>query len=232
MSVIELFIEENILRILIEFSGVQDEAIAEPAQKLLKRITLLIFNYRPESSQYIDILITAASKKSAHDYTTELLKSSSLFVISKISNYIYDKKEKDNHPMFNELENLFSLKTIFIPHERASVISIAKTLNFITYQQRANYRKELFELQPIPKEYKEEYRFWKWKIIEDLLSFPDPEKFKSNSSDRFRENKLYKYLMKFFSPSRGAFSKLDWEKENFKYHKIGLLLVKNTITIP
>lgn len=63
---------------------------------------------------------------------------------------------------------------------------------------------------PIPKDVKEDYRFWKWKIIEDLLSFPDPEKYRNTTNDRFRENKLYRYLLKFYSPSRGAFSSLHW----------------------
>lgn len=95
-------------------------------------LTLLIFNYRPESSKYIDFLITAANKSNTN--SNQVLKSSSSYVINKIGNYIYDRKEKKNHPMFNELENLFSLKAIFIPHSRASLNSISKALNFISYK--------------------------------------------------------------------------------------------------
>jgi hypothetical protein len=43
---------------------------------------------------------------------------------------------------------------------------------------------------------------------------------------------MYKYLLRFFSPSRGSFYKLDWHMNNFIYVKIGMLLVKNSITIP
>jgi len=53
--------------------------------------------------------------------------------------------------MFNELENLFSLKSIFIPHSRASLNSISKALNFISYKEKKDYRKDLLEKDPIPK---------------------------------------------------------------------------------
>lgn len=42
---------------------------------------------------------------------------------------------------------------------------------------------------------------------------------------------MYKYLLRFYSPSRGNFFKLDWHMSNFMYVKIGILLVKNSITI-
>lgn len=80
-----------------------------------------------------------------------MVKTSSSFVINKIGNYIYDKKEKKNHPMFNELENLFSLRSIFIPYARASLNSISKTLNFVNYKEIDEYRKNLLEKEPIPK---------------------------------------------------------------------------------
>lgn len=66
MTVIELLIEQNLLRILIELSGVEESLVSEPSQRLLKRLTFLIFNYRPESSKYIDFLITAANKSNTN----------------------------------------------------------------------------------------------------------------------------------------------------------------------
>ena len=98
MTLIELLIKNNLLRVLIELSGVEDSFISEPAQRLLKKLTLLIFNFLPESSRYIDFLISAATKNSG---LTDMIKSSSSFVINKIGNYIYDRKEKINHPLFN-----------------------------------------------------------------------------------------------------------------------------------
>ena len=56
--------------------------------------------------------------------------------MNKIGNYIYDRKLRTNHPLFNYMETLFSLKTIFVPFERTSVNSISKSLNFITYQEK------------------------------------------------------------------------------------------------
>ena len=43
---------------------------------------------------------------------------------------------------------------------------------------------------------------------------------------------MYKYLLRFYSPSRGGFYKLEWDTSNFIYIKIGMLLIKNSITIP
>jgi hypothetical protein len=71
--------------------------------------------------------------------------------MNKIGNYIYDKKSKYDHTLFDYLENLFSLKTIFIPFHRISVNSISKSLNFITYQEKGSYRKNLFDEGPILK---------------------------------------------------------------------------------
>lgn len=42
---------------------------------------------------------------------------------------------------------------------------------------------------------------------------------------------MYKYLLRFYSPSRGNFYKLDWHMANFTYIKAGMLLIRNSITI-
>ena len=47
MTLIELLIENNLLRVLIELTGVEDSFVSEPAQRLLKKISLLIFNFLP-----------------------------------------------------------------------------------------------------------------------------------------------------------------------------------------
>ncbi len=43
---------------------------------------------------------------------------------------------------------------------------------------------------------------------------------------------MYKYLLRFYSPSRGNFFKLDWHMSNFTYIKACMLLIRNSITIP
>ena len=90
----------------------------------------------------------------------------------------------------------------------------------------------MLESNPIPKQHKENYLKWNWETIENQLAFPDPEKFKSSANERYRENKLYKYLLRFYSPSRGNFRTLAWTMDNFVYIKCGRLMIKNSITIP
>ena len=47
MTIIDLLIQNNLLRVLIELSGVEDHYVSEPAQRLLKKLTVLIFNFLP-----------------------------------------------------------------------------------------------------------------------------------------------------------------------------------------
>jgi hypothetical protein len=57
----------------------------------LKKLSTYIFNFLPDSSKYIDFLISAATKT---DSTSPILKSSSSFIMNKIGNYIYDKSSQ------------------------------------------------------------------------------------------------------------------------------------------
>jgi hypothetical protein len=43
---------------------------------------------------------------------------------------------------------------------------------------------------------------------------------------------MYKYLLKFYSPTRGSFRNLDWHMYNFNYIKVGMHLIRSCITIP
>lgn len=59
--------------------------IAEPSQKLLKKLSIYIFNFLPDCAKYIDFLISAATKT---DSTSLILKSSSSFIMSKIGIFL------------------------------------------------------------------------------------------------------------------------------------------------
>lgn len=67
-------------------------------------------------------------------------------------------------------------------------------------------------MRPIPKEHKENFKKWDWNAIIDLLSFPDVEKEggRPDSSDKYKEFKLFKYLLRFYSYSRGNFAEQKW----------------------
>ena len=85
VTLIQLLLENDLFKILIELSGVEETMIAEPSQKLLKKLSIYIFNFLPDCSQYIDFLISAATKT---DSTSLILKSSSSFIMSKIGNFV------------------------------------------------------------------------------------------------------------------------------------------------
>lgn len=67
-----------------------------------------------------------------------------------------------------------------------------------------------------------------------MLSFPDIEKegTKPDSSDKFKEFKLFKYLLRFYSLMRGNFAEQKWSVDNLIYIKGGKLLIQNTLMIP
>ena len=85
MDLIQLFLENGLFKTLIKLSSLSDAIVSEPAQKLLKKLTLLIFNYFPDSSDYIDFLTTAVTTKG----TTSIVMSSAAFIMNKIGNYVF-----------------------------------------------------------------------------------------------------------------------------------------------
>ena len=86
VTLIQLLLENDLFKILIELSGVEESSIEEPSQKLLKKLSIYIFNFLPDCSQYIDFLISAATKT---DSTSLILKSSSSFIMNKIGIFIF-----------------------------------------------------------------------------------------------------------------------------------------------
>lgn len=55
---------------------------------------------------------------------------------------------------------------------------------------------------------------------------------KPDSSDKYKEFKLFKYLLRFYSYSRGNFAEQKWCSDNLIYIKAGKLLIQNTLMIP
>lgn len=71
-------------------------------------------------------------------------------------------------------------------------------------------------------------------MIEELFAFPDRFKDSSrlDSHEKHKEGKIFKYLLRFFSHTRGSFSELKWSEENFQFIKVGKLFIRTAITIP
>ncbi len=77
----------GLFKLLIELSGIDEQSIAEPAQKLLKKLSIYIFNFLPDATKYMDFLISAGTKSGAG---SSVLKYSSSFIVSKIGNYVFE----------------------------------------------------------------------------------------------------------------------------------------------
>jgi hypothetical protein len=172
---------------------------------LLKKLSVYIFNFLPDAANYMDFLISAGSKRGPG---STILKHASSFIVSKIGNYVFEEIKESRNPFLSEMEYIFNIDALFIPLKRSSVVAVSKNLNFLAYREIPNYRRKLLDLKPIPKEHKESFKRWDWNTIIDLLSFPDIEKegSKPDSNDKFKEFKLFKYLLRFFSPLRGSFA--------------------------
>ena len=134
----------------MELSGINEPTIAEPAQRLLRRFSIYLFNFLPDAAGYMDFLISASTSRGD---AGSLLKHSSSFIVSKIGSYIFEEGKDFASPFLGELENVFHLD-IYTPLNRSSVLSISKNLNFLAYREVPFYRRKLLELRPIPKEHK------------------------------------------------------------------------------
>jgi rapamycin-insensitive companion of mTOR len=101
ITLVQLLIDCDLFKILVELSGLEDPQITVPAQKFLKQLTILMFNSLPNSSKYIDFLISSVTQD--HEASVSL-KSCSSFVINKIGNYVFDQKPKQqNIKLLSEL---------------------------------------------------------------------------------------------------------------------------------
>ena len=77
----------DLFKLLILLSGIDEKIVFDPAQRLLKKLSIYIFNFIPDAANYMDFLISAGAKKGQN---TNILKHSSSFIVSKIGNYIFD----------------------------------------------------------------------------------------------------------------------------------------------
>jgi hypothetical protein len=177
--------DHGLFKLLIELSGIDEPTIAEPAQKLLKKLSIYIFNFLPDAAKYMDFLISAGTKTGVG---SSVLKYSSSFIVSKIGNFVFDDHKDFKNSFLGEIEYIFNLDSIFMPLSRTSILSISKNLNFLAYREVPNYRRKLLDMKAIPKEHKENFKKWDWNAIIDLLSFPDVEKegSKPDSSDKYK----------------------------------------------
>ena len=76
----------DLFKLLIELSGIDEKSIFDPAQKLLKKLSIYIFNFLPHAANYMDFLISAGAKNGIN---SNILKYSSSFIVSKIGNYVF-----------------------------------------------------------------------------------------------------------------------------------------------
>jgi len=86
IDLLRLLMSHDLFKLLIELSGVDEKLIAEPAQRLLKKVSVYIFNFLPDAANYMDFLISAGTKRGSD---SSILKHSSAFIVSKIGNYVF-----------------------------------------------------------------------------------------------------------------------------------------------
>jgi hypothetical protein len=151
VALLRLLMDHGLFKLLIELSGTDEPAIAEPAQRLLKKLSIYIFNFLPDAANYMDFLVSAGTKSGAG---SAVLKHSSSFIVSKIGNFVFDAHKEYRNSFLGEIEYIFNLDSIFMPLSRTSILAISKNLNFLAYREVPNYRRKLLDLRPIPKEHK------------------------------------------------------------------------------
>ena len=129
ITLVQLLIDCDLFKILVELSGLEEIEVAVPAQKFLKHLTILMFNSLPDSSRYIDFLISAATHSGQGSIE---LKSCSSYVINKIGNYIFDNKTREEPVrLIIELENIYVSSSLFVPLAKASISETAYAINLL-----------------------------------------------------------------------------------------------------
>ena len=84
---IQVLLDCDLFKILVELSGLEDAEIAQPAQRFLKDLSGLMFNLIPDCHKYTDFLITAAN---LNDPYLVDLKSWSSEIVNTMGNYAFD----------------------------------------------------------------------------------------------------------------------------------------------
>ena len=90
MTLLRLLVDHGLFELLVELSGINEPVIAEPAQRLLRRLSIYLFNFFPDAAGYMDFLIAAGT---AQGVGSSVLKYSSSFIVTKIGSYIFEESK-------------------------------------------------------------------------------------------------------------------------------------------
>lgn len=50
-----------------------------------------------------------------------------------------------------------------------------------------------------------------------------------NKLNQLKNNKMLKYMIQFYLPQKGQFVEMDWKIDNFKYAKVGYILISQLL---
>jgi hypothetical protein len=87
IDLLRLLMSHDLFKLLIELSGIDERTVSEPAQRLLKKLSVYMFSFLPDASNYMDFLISAGTKSGPG---SSILKYSSSFVVNKIGSYVFE----------------------------------------------------------------------------------------------------------------------------------------------
>lgn len=224
VMLVQVLLDCDLFKILVELSGVEDPEVSKNAQKYLKDLTQLMFNLLPNCTKYTDYLISAANQT---DNLLVDLKAWSTDIINKMGNYVFDQndKQKKNIPsrFIYQCENLYLTTQLGLPSHRINKETIGK----IQGQQQnevddSKFQNLIRNSQVITT--KDKWRDWNFDAILEII-----ESY-MNNQQRFAEllrNKFLKRILSFLLPSKMQFVTLDWNSDkNFVYAKTGYQLIK------
>jgi len=97
ITLLRLLLDNRLFEVLVELSGINEPSVAEPAQRLLKKLSIYIFNFLPDAAGYLDFLISAGTQKGN---SSSLLKYSSSFIVNKIGGYIFEENKDYKNAFF------------------------------------------------------------------------------------------------------------------------------------
>ncbi|CAD8139168.1 unnamed protein product [Paramecium pentaurelia] len=222
VMLVQVLLDCDLFKILVELSGLPDQEVSGPAQTFLKELSSLMFNLIPDCHKYTDFLIAAANQ---NDPFLQDLKSWSSEIVNTMGNYAFDNTNKKGRNQISKFlyqcESLYLTTQLGLPTHKINNETVGIIRGQIEQEADQNKFETLLSKSYV-LEKKEDNSKWNWNYILDLLEnyLYDESRYQETIKNRFLKN-----LLTYYFPSNMQFCKMDW-KPDFIQAKCGYLLLK------
>lgn len=219
----KLLLDSKIYEVLLELSSIDDVKISLRAQRLLRKLTVVMYNFIPYNQvKKPDFLMNSISFE---DSKFDFIKSKCSTIFENISTKLTKKntlKQFRNEFLF-KCEYFYLNMTSAFPDHRLNKEIVEK----IKFQDEGTL--DEVRLQSLIKSSavltQKEWTKWNFQDISLIIDNIDSDVHMKQFAD-LCEKDFFKKLIRIYQPSQHAFIDLPWKPENFIYAKVGHSLIK------